>query len=101
MFWAFPEMYRLLKSNGKTDVVFKKSDDEIVDFILNLPETCTLDVAERGPLTLDEISEVLGVTKERIRQIIKYDRKLASDYYKHGALTKIAFRGKKFQIESL
>lgn len=32
-------------------------------------ETCALDVADDGPHTLDEIGEILGVTRERIRQI--------------------------------
>jgi hypothetical protein len=31
---------------------------------------CVLDiVAERGPMTLQEVSEILGVTRERVRQI--------------------------------
>jgi hypothetical protein len=31
---------------------------------------CVLDIVdERGPLTLDEVGEVFGVTRERIRQI--------------------------------
>ena len=32
-------------------------------------ETCALDVAERGPQTLHEIATILGVTRERVRQI--------------------------------
>jgi hypothetical protein len=34
-----------------------------------LPETCSLDVADRGPHTLEEIARLYGVTRERIRQI--------------------------------
>jgi hypothetical protein len=34
-----------------------------------LPETCSLDVAERGGLTLDEIGSLLNVTRERARQV--------------------------------
>ena len=33
------------------------------------PDTCALDVAERGGVTLESVSELLGVTRERIRQI--------------------------------
>jgi hypothetical protein len=33
-------------------------------------ESCALDVAARGGLTLEEIGNLLGVTDERIRQII-------------------------------
>ena len=32
-------------------------------------ESCTLDVADRGGATLEEISRALGVTRERVRQI--------------------------------
>lgn len=42
-----------------------------------LPDTCALDVAEAHPhgLTLDEVSQRLGLTRERVRQI--EDRALA------------------------
>lgn len=33
-----------------------------------LPDTCALDVAERGGVTLDEVARRLNVTRERIRQ---------------------------------
>ena len=32
-------------------------------------ETCSLDLADDGPMTLDAVGAVLGVTRERIRQI--------------------------------
>lgn len=34
-----------------------------------LEETCTLDVADRGELTLKEVGEIMNLTRERIRQI--------------------------------
>jgi len=34
-----------------------------------LPETCTLDLADRGGMTLEEVGYVLGITRERVRQI--------------------------------
>lgn len=34
-----------------------------------LPHTCSLDVAERGGNTLEEIGEIMNLTRERVRQI--------------------------------
>ena len=34
-----------------------------------LPATCALDVAERGGSTLEEIGEVMNLTRERVRQV--------------------------------
>jgi hypothetical protein len=36
---------------------------------LELPETCLLDLVERGPYTLAEIGDVFDLSRERIRQI--------------------------------
>ena len=32
-------------------------------------ESCALDIAERGGITLEAVGELLGVTRERVRQI--------------------------------
>jgi hypothetical protein len=46
-----------------------------------LPESCALDVADRGPHTLKQVGRLLGVTRERIRQIESAaKRKLGRDY---------------------
>ncbi len=37
--------------------------------IWELSETCALDVADRGGITLEEVGEVLNLTRERIRQV--------------------------------
>ncbi len=37
--------------------------------VWELVETCALDVAERGGLTLEEVGEILNLTRERIRQV--------------------------------
>ncbi len=37
--------------------------------VWELAETCALDVAERGGLTLEEVGEILNLTRERIRQV--------------------------------
>jgi hypothetical protein len=34
-----------------------------------LPCTCALDVADEGPHTLDEVGILLGLTRERVRQL--------------------------------
>lgn len=34
-----------------------------------LPETCALDVADLGGVTLETVGEILNVTRERIRQV--------------------------------
>lgn len=34
-----------------------------------LPQSCALDIAEKGGLTLDEIGDLLNVTRERARQL--------------------------------
>jgi hypothetical protein len=35
----------------------------------DLHETCSLDVAERGGITLEEVGEIMNLTRERIRQV--------------------------------
>jgi len=35
----------------------------------DLPETCALDIADRGGITLEEVGEIMNLTRERIRQL--------------------------------
>lgn len=35
----------------------------------NRPDTCALDVADRGGETLEGVASILGVTRERVRQL--------------------------------
>ena len=37
--------------------------------IWELEHTCALDVAEKGGITLEEVGEIMNLTRERIRQI--------------------------------
>lgn len=37
--------------------------------VWQLEETCALDVAERGGITLEEVGEIMNLTRERIRQV--------------------------------
>jgi hypothetical protein len=39
------------------------------DDIVDMPETCSLDVAERGAMTFEDVGTTLGVSRERVRQI--------------------------------
>lgn len=34
-----------------------------------LEETCALDIAERGGVTLEDVGEILNLTRERVRQV--------------------------------
>ena len=34
-----------------------------------LQHTCALDVAERGGITLEEVGEIMNLTRERVRQV--------------------------------
>jgi DNA-directed RNA polymerase sigma subunit (sigma70/sigma32) len=34
-----------------------------------MAETCSLDVADRGGITLEEVGAILNLTRERIRQV--------------------------------
>jgi len=37
--------------------------------VWEMDETCALDVAERGGITLEEVGEIMNLTRERIRQV--------------------------------
>ena len=37
--------------------------------VWQLEETCALDVAERGGVTLEEVGDILNLTRERVRQV--------------------------------
>ena len=47
----------------------KATDEEIVDKLLTIPESCVLDVADKEEQTLHQIGKILGTSRERIRQI--------------------------------
>jgi hypothetical protein len=37
--------------------------------VWDMQETCALDVADRGGITLEEVGEIMNLTRERIRQV--------------------------------
>lgn len=49
--------------------VRQMSADEATDLLWRLADSCVLDVADREGATLGTVADVLGVTKERVRQI--------------------------------
>lgn len=56
-------LYLDVKESG--NLVLRYPDQEPDE----LTETCSLDVADRGGQTLEEVGAILGVTRERARQI--------------------------------
>lgn len=49
---------------------FEENDEDgIAAAILAMPETCALDVADRGAHFLEDVGEILGVSLERTRQV--------------------------------
>jgi DNA-directed RNA polymerase sigma subunit (sigma70/sigma32) len=37
--------------------------------VWEMAETCSLDVADRGGITLEDVGSILNLTRERIRQV--------------------------------
>ncbi len=56
-------LYLDVKESGAIKINFPDLD------VWELEETCALDVAERGGVTLEEVGEIMNLTRERIRQI--------------------------------
>jgi hypothetical protein len=50
-------------------VSFDQIADAVAAALPKLKETCVLDVAARGPITLEEIGELVQLTRERVRQV--------------------------------
>lgn len=49
--------------------------------VWEMAETCALDVADRGGITLEEVGEILNLTRERIRQVEVHGLGKLSDEY--------------------
>ncbi|MSP91134.1 MAG: DNA-binding protein [Myxococcales bacterium] len=48
---------------GSIKINFPKKD------VWDLEETCSLDIADRGGITLEEVGAIMNLTRERIRQV--------------------------------
>lgn len=88
--WVGCRYHLLLEvlSNGKIKYNFPgKEFDEI-------PETCALDVADRGVHTLDQVGNYLNLVRERVRQIendviteLRSNRELVGIHNEHASET--------------
>jgi hypothetical protein len=58
---------RILKV--KRDKLGDQTDERLLRVLMGMEYSCSLDWAEKGPNTLDQIGQMFGVTRERIRQI--------------------------------
>ena len=56
-------LYLDVKANGGLVVQFADREP------WELPQTCALDVADKGDHTLEEVGNIIGVTRERARQL--------------------------------
>lgn len=64
--WVSCRYHLYLSVNPETGAITLHFPDLEPD---ELKETCALDVAERGGITLEEVGELTNLTRERIRQI--------------------------------
>ena len=48
--------------------------------IWEMTETCALDVADRGGITLEEVGEIMNLTRERVRQVETVGLSRLQDY---------------------
>jgi DNA-directed RNA polymerase sigma subunit (sigma70/sigma32) len=71
--WWFSEQGRPRNQGEK---FHNMTDDEVIDFVTQLPETCEVDLFNKTRAhdniygaTLEVIAAAVGVTRERIRQI--------------------------------
>ena len=75
----------------KYDPLRKHTDAQVVNEIMNMQESCILDIADRRGCTLEEIGLYAGVSRERIRQLEYYYKtnKATGEITQHGAMVKM------------
>ena len=67
--WVSCKWHLYLEVSPDTGAIKLNFPDVEPDQLHKLAATCALDVADQGGLTLEEVGTVLGVTRERVRQI--------------------------------
>lgn len=63
------EHHLYLDVKPRTGAIKVNFPDVEADHLEELPETCALDVAERGGASLEEVGRHMNLTRERVRQI--------------------------------
>ncbi len=61
--------------------IMKLSDDDILLMIANMKCTCLMDVMDQAGLILEDIGDILGMTRERVRQIQGHTKKMKNGEY--------------------
>lgn len=54
---------------GRSPADFDKWAEDLTDRLVEADHTCALDAAEDGPRQLDQIGELIGVSRQRVRQV--------------------------------
>ena len=68
--WVSCEHHLLLGHvDGRATHKGASTDEALLALLDSMPDTCALDVADRGGTTLEEIAQTFVVTRERVRQI--------------------------------
>ncbi len=66
---AIPDTSSAVDSESCAGPAFDLALRDIVKTLSAMQDTCALDVADRGAHTLDEVGTLMGLVKERVRQI--------------------------------
>lgn len=61
LFWEMPRK--------EVEAALGESDDAVIEYIWEMKDTCVLDVADCPENTLEDVGQILKLTRERIRQI--------------------------------
>jgi hypothetical protein len=60
---------RFVERKSCGPVALLESPDRIVEILEDMPQTCALDMADQGGLSLEEVSDALGVSRQRVSQL--------------------------------
>lgn len=72
MLWVYLEKncrYNHKYRHMRGDILEKYTDDEILELIRTMPESCVLDVADQGYHTLIEVAKILDLSHQRIQAL--------------------------------